>query len=144
MQGVFITKEFERVYRRSDSKLKQRMSKWVNALCGEGITRKSFPESKFILVDAEEGLTVVIVIKDRFALIINGVGNSVTLDQQCFMLSSRLKTLFNNLVVQEKGLYKSVKLEKELDKALASNEFKHIPRSTMVKYCHYNVEEQKI
>lgn len=142
MEGVYITKEFERVYRKSDSKLKERMSKWSTILCGKGITRKSFPNSKFVLVDAEEGLTVVIVMNDRFALIVNGVGNSVQPDQQCFIMSSRLRQLFKNLKIQDKGLYKSIKLEKELDKALSSNEFKHIPRATMVKYCAYPSEEQ--
>lgn len=143
MEGVFLTREFERVYRRSDSKLKQRLSKWTNLLCGKGITRKSFPNSKFILVDADEGLTVVIVMKDKFALIVNGIGNSVTPDQQCFKLSSRMKTLFGNLKIQEKGLYKSVKLENELEKALAKNEFIHIPRQAMIENCQYLSGEQE-
>lgn len=144
MEGIFVTKEFERVYRRADSKLKTRLSKWVNTLCGEGITKKSFPDALFVLIDTQEGLTVIVVIKNRFAIIVNGVGNSETLDQQCFIMSSRLKQLFSNIKVQEKGLFKSVKLEKELDKAFSKNEFKHIPRVTMVKYCSYNNEEQVV
>ena len=142
MEGVFVTKEFERVYRRSNSTLKNRLSKWVNTLCGTGITKKSFPDSIFVLIDTQDGLTVIVVIKNRFSIIVNDVGNTESIDKQCFIMSSRLKQLFSNLKIQEKGLFKSTTLEKELDKAFTSNEFKHIPRSTMVKYCSYNNEEQ--
>ena len=144
MEGVFVTKDFEKLYRKADSVLKQRLSQWSKALCGEGITKKSFPESKFIMVNSNEGLTAIIIIKDRFALILNGVNNSVSMEQQCFVLSSRLKQLFSNLRIQDKGLYKSVLLEKEIDKALSKNEFKHLPKVTFIKYCTYNSEEQVV
>ena len=144
MEGVFVTKDFEKLYRKADSVLKQRLSQWSKALCGEGITKKSFPESKFIMVNSDEGLTAIIIIKDRFALILNGVNNSVSMEQQCFVLSSRLKQLFSNLRIQDKGLYKSVLLEKEIDKALSKNEFKHLPKVTFIKYCTYNSEEQVV
>ena len=144
MEGVFVTNDFEKLYRKADSVLKQRLSQWSKALCGEGITKKSFPESKFIMVNSDEGLTAIIIIKDRFALILNGVNNSVSMEQQCFVLSSRLKQLFSNLRIQDKGLYKSVLLEKEIDKALSKNEFKHLPKVTFIKYCTYNSEEQVV
>lgn len=144
MEGVYVTKEFERVYRRSDNTIRNRLSKWVNTLCGEGITRKSFPESLFIMIEADEGLSVIVILKNRFAIIVNGINNSISMAQQCFVLSSRMKQIFSNLKIQDKGLFKSSLLEKELDKALTSNEFKHIPVATMVKYCAYNSEEHAI
>jgi len=133
VNGVLITKEFKRVYVRIDNKVKSKLSVWSNKLEGHGLVKDSFVGATFVLFDTTEGFIVLVVLQNRFALLLGN--NASSIEQQCFFLSPKLRNMFNNVKISSVGLFKSKTMEDALTKAFEEGDFKHTTSSVILKYC---------
>lgn len=133
VNGVLITKEFKRVYARIDNKVKSKLSVWSNKLEGHGLVKDSFVGATFVLFDTTEGFIVLVVLQNRFALLLGN--NASSIEQQCFFLSPKLRNMFNNVKISSVGLFKSKTMEDALTKAFEEGDFKHTTSSVILKYC---------
>ena len=147
INGCIITKDFStNVAKRINSTQKKYAMLWLTTLLPDNKLKSVFDvpilnNFTYLLLDTEEkGIILWIVIKNRFVVVIPNK-EGLNMNSQSFFLGTKMKSVFKQIQIKNKGMFISSILEKEIQKAIDDPDLMaQCNKSVLVEHC---MEEKK-